>query len=65
MFLSMKMVVGVAVVAALVGGATVGFEAQALWSNWQPIAASAVVAFVGYILMRMLQIMKKLKHELQ
>jgi len=37
MFLSMKMVVGVAVVAALVGGATVGFEAQALWSNWQQV----------------------------
>jgi hypothetical protein len=65
MFLSMKMVVGVAVVAAFVGGAIVGFEAPTLWSNWQPIAASAVVAFVGYILMKMLQIMKKLKHELQ
>ena len=59
------MVVGVAVAAALFGGATVGFEAQTLWSNWRPIAASAVVAFVGYILMKTLQIMKKLKHELQ
>ena len=63
--LSMKMSVGVAVVAAIVGAATVGLAADQVQNWWRPLAAVAVVAFVAYILQQMLKIMKVMKHDLR
>jgi hypothetical protein len=59
MFLSMKMAVAVAVVAAL-AGASVSFE-----GHWKPLAAGAIVAFVGYLMVQMLQIMKRMRQDLK
>ena len=58
------MAVGVAVIAAVVGGATVGLGGDQVQNWWRPLAAVAVVAFVAHILQQMLKIMKVTKHDL-
>ena len=62
-YLSMKQAVGVAVVAAIVGAATVGIGVEQVQDRWRPVAAVAVVAFVAYCLLKMLQIMKLLQYQ--
>lgn len=61
----MKMAGGVAVVAAVVGAATVGIS-QEVVQNWlKPIVAVVVVAFAAHILLKMLQIMQDLQQDLK
>jgi len=64
-FKSMKMAALVAVVAATVGGATVGIGVETLWNNWRTAAEVLVVAFAAYATMKMLKVMEKVVDELQ
>ena len=62
---SMKMAVGVAVVAAIFGAGTVGIGVEQVQNAWRPVVAVATVGFVAYFLMKMLQIMQVMKSHMK
>lgn len=62
--LNMKMALGVAVVAALLGGAIAGLGVETVKNHLLPIGAGAAAVFVAYCLLKMLKLMKLMKTEL-
>jgi hypothetical protein len=62
--LNMKMALGVAVVAALLGGTIAGLGVETVKNHLLPIGAGAAAVFVAYCLLKMLKLMKQMKDEL-
>ena len=61
--LTLQVVVAAAVVAGMLGGATVGFGRKKL-TYWKPIAGGAITAFAAFVAIKLLQMMQKLKTDL-
>jgi len=61
--LTLQMVVAAAIVAGMLGGATVGFGRKKL-TYWKPIAGGAITAFAAFVAINLLQMMQKMKTDI-